>query len=120
MKPFNVKSRIIAALRQLSMYAPAITEAKRKARIDRGVYTCAFCQKDTWTKEIAVDHIKPIVPVTGWDSWDGYISRLFCDAKDLQVLCRPCHLNKSKAENEERKANTTPKPKKRTKKRKKK
>lgn len=74
----------------------------RLARTARNAYLCATCKKTFGRSEIAVDHISPIVPVTGWDGWDGFIERLFCDSDKLQVLCVPCHAVKTKAENAER------------------
>ncbi len=56
-------------------------------------------------KEIQIDHITPIVPLTGWDSWDKLIERLFCKEEDLQVLCKPCHHTKTQKENKIRRNN---------------
>jgi 5-methylcytosine-specific restriction endonuclease McrA len=69
------------------------------ARVSRGEYKCRHCNKIHSRSEIQVDHVKPVVPVTGWDDWAGFIERLFCGAEDLQILCKPCHGIKSKAEN---------------------
>jgi hypothetical protein len=51
------------------------------------------------------DHITPIVPVTGFDTWDNTIDRLFCEIEGLQALCVDCHAVKTKEENEERRKN---------------
>jgi 5-methylcytosine-specific restriction endonuclease McrA len=72
------------------------------ARVHYGKYKCAKCKNVFDKQTIQVDHIHPVVPVTGFDNWDGYISRLFCDAEGLQILCKPCHKQKSVAENKER------------------
>jgi len=62
--------------------------------------------------EIAVDHIDPVVPVTGWVSWDDYLERLHNGR--LQILCnykgerdnkKSCHSIKTKAENKVRALN---------------
>lgn len=53
--------------------------------------------------QYAVDHIKPVRPVEGFDSWDGIINRMYCEKDNLQVLCKECHEKKTKAENEARK-----------------
>lgn len=71
-------------------------------------YVCAECKRQKINKyyeinEVQVDHINPIVPVEGFTNWDDYILKLFCDSKDLQVLCIPHHEEKTKKENEERK-----------------
>jgi len=51
----------------------------------------------------AVDHITPVVPITGFDSWDGVIERMFCEVENLQVLCNSCHTKKTKEEKDARK-----------------
>jgi hypothetical protein len=55
-----------------------------------------------------IDHISPVVPITGfgvdkeWD-WNLFIYNLFCPASGMQVLCESCHKDKTKYENEMRK-----------------
>lgn len=62
-------------------------------------YTCAVCTKEYVAKDVQVDHIEPVVdPVAGFISWDVYIDRMFCDSKNLQVLCKDCHQIKTKDE----------------------
>lgn len=93
-------------------------EVKKAARVERGIYLCNSCQTegpatvkiDGKRKDNAVvDHINPIVdPNVGFTSWDEYIKRMFCEADNLQVLCRECHETKSNAERQqakERRAN---------------
>lgn len=46
-----------------------------------------------------MDHIEPVVPESGWDSWDGYIERLFCNEDGYQVICKSCHKKKTASEN---------------------
>ena len=66
-------------------------------------YLCASCNIAYPAKEVEVNHRNPIVPVTGFDSWDGLIERLFCEKEHLEVLCKPCHRSVSKLENQQRK-----------------
>lgn len=66
-------------------------------------YTCNICKEDFPAKQVEVNHIIPVIPVTGFDSWDGVVERLFCEADKLEVVCRPCHKNISKQENINRK-----------------
>ena len=67
-------------------------------------YECFTCKEAFPAKEVQVDHIAPVVdPKVGFVDWDTFISRLFCEAENLQVLCKPCHLAKTKLEKEERK-----------------
>lgn len=62
-------------------------------------YKCAKCKESFVAKDIQVDHILPVVPPSGFTTWDDFIKRLFCPAKELQVLCKPCHAIKTKKEN---------------------
>ena len=66
-------------------------------------YTCSCCKQDFPAKDVEVNHIIPVVPITGFDSWDGVISRMFCEADKLEVVCKPCHKGITKQENTERK-----------------
>jgi 5-methylcytosine-specific restriction endonuclease McrA len=68
-------------------------------------YTCNKCKEDFPAKNVEVNHIIPVVPVNGFDSWDGVISRLFCEEDGLEVVCKPCHKLITKEENLERKVN---------------
>lgn len=84
----------------------AFVKRVRNPRTNRiaKMYRCADCAELFGAKELAIDHIEPVVPVTGWDSWDEVINRMFCGPEGFQVLCKTgCHKKKSDAENEERK-----------------
>jgi 5-methylcytosine-specific restriction endonuclease McrA len=68
---------------------------------------CAECEQLVPETSAVVDHIKPVVdPNVGFTTWDDFIERLFCEADNLQVLCKVCHDEKTakeKAEAKERK-----------------
>lgn len=66
-------------------------------------YCCASCGEFYPANMVVVDHIEPVVPITGFTSWDVVISRMFCDVEGLQVLCKECHKIKTKEENAQRK-----------------
>ena len=68
-------------------------------------YVCKGCGNEFVAKDVEVNHIIPVIPVTGFDSWDGVIKRLFCEEQGLEVLCKPCHKKITQQENEERKLN---------------
>lgn len=68
-------------------------------------YECNVCHQEFTNKDVEVDHITPVVSVSGWHSWDNFIDSLFCSISNLQVICKTCHKQKSKIENEERKKN---------------
>ena len=98
-----IKNQLRGATRK---WAP-INDVLTAARVKRGFYLCAGCAKHVpntikegakRAKNVFVDHIEPIVPVTGWVSWDSCIERMFCETDNLQVLCKACHDEKSKEE----------------------
>lgn len=104
-----IKNQLRSATRK---WAP-ISDCLSAARVKRGFYECADCKEHVpntikeggkRVKNIFVDHIEPIVPVTGWISWDSCIERMFCELDNLQLLCKACHDRKSKEEAGERKA----------------
>ena len=68
-------------------------------------YKCSKCLNDFPQKEVEVNHIIPVVPLSGFDSWDGVINRLFCEREGLEVVCKPCHKSITLQENSERKLN---------------
>lgn len=70
-------------------------------------YRCASCQAEFPQKEVEVNHKIPVVPPTGFDSWDGVIARLFCEKEHLEVVCKTCHKEITKSENLERKNERT-------------
>lgn len=66
-------------------------------------YRCAACLGEYVAKDVEVNHKLSVIPISGFDSWDGVIERLFCEEDGLEVLCKPCHKIITKQENEERK-----------------
>lgn len=102
-----IKNQLRGATRK---WAP-IQDCLRNARVKRGFYLCQGCMEHVpasikegarRAKNVFVDHIEPIVPTTGWISWDSCIERMFCEEDNLQVLCKACHDKKSKGEAVER------------------
>lgn len=99
-------SFVKSALRSASRRWRPIYETLRKARVERGKYLCNGCggivpPTLNKKKNIAIDHIIPIIdPKTGFIDWNNFISLLFCEEDNLQVLCKSCHDIKSKRERE--------------------
>lgn len=58
-------------------------------------YRCAACQNEFTSKDVEVDHTEHIGATL---TWDEFIDRLFCEGDNLQVLCKPCHKEKTKKE----------------------
>lgn len=100
----KLKSKVIVLLRGASRWWPEKNEAKKLARIDRGLYQCNICKGTFGTKEVVADHISPVVdPYKGWESFDIFIERLFCSREQYQILCQQCHDSKTAVEREIRK-----------------
>jgi hypothetical protein len=79
-----IKNQLRGATRK---WAP-ISDCLKNARVKRGFYLCEGCKEEVpasiktggkRTNNVYVDHIEPIVPVTGWVSWDSCIERMFCE-----------------------------------------
>jgi hypothetical protein len=94
----------MSVLRRASRFWKPAQICKANARIHRGLYKCSnpLCAKVVGQKEIKIDHIEPVVPVEGADSWDIVIDRLFCSVEGFQALCKVCHDKKTFMENEKR------------------
>lgn len=104
-----VRSALRAAFRKwppkFAVLKSAATERKTNPKSGKLAmhYRCAACDIDFPAKDVQVDHIKPIVSVsTGFKTWDDFIDKLFCEAKNLQVLCKPCHKTKTGKERKKR------------------
>ena len=111
-KPFDVKAFAIATLRRASYRLKSRSEALKAARIARNQYKCAMCGKIFKRKEVQLDHVIPVVPLTGWDNFDGFIIRLFVEhGYQFQVICREEHKAKTKEENRIRRENVKAKQK---------
>ena len=89
-------------------WAP-ISETLKEARIRRGIYLCASCNehipasikndKGRRIKNAIVDHIVPVIePHIGWIDWNHTIDGMFCEKKNLQVVCYTCHKVKTDEE----------------------
>lgn len=114
-------SFVKGTLRSASMRWGPKNETKKQARVARGFYQCQGYNTDPHivpasvrkgarrVNNVVVDHIKPIVdPSTGFQGWDAFITGLFCEIGNLQVLCNECHTNKTNKEKEERKNTNDP------------
>lgn len=91
--------KIISILRRASLRWGARFNAINNSRVERGKYKCSKCKKLFKRPETQVDHTIPVIPITGFDSWDELIPRLFCSEKGFKVMCKPCHKAKSTKEN---------------------
>lgn len=99
----KVKSFAISTLRRATYRWKPRDVAKKAAKVSRGLYTCNVCKKVVRDKDKELDHIIPVVPISGWVSFDSFIERLFCSQENYQVICTPCHIEKSAKEGSVRK-----------------
>lgn len=66
---------------------------------------CSICKAHIPLYKLTVDHINPIVPLmipAKCMAFVWFYKRTFCDASNLQVICKECHEKKSKKENKQR------------------
>jgi hypothetical protein len=102
-----VTSTLRAGSRKWPPKYETLNAAKTEKKVNKATgrlaqhYLCAMCEQEYTQKDVQVDHIKPVIdPKKGFVSWDTYIDRMFCEGKNLQVLCKVCHAEKTKIEKE--------------------
>ena len=79
--------------------------AEKRSKLERNTYYCECCGIILTKKESQMDHVLPVVdPNTGFNGFDEMIDRMFPSTEfGWQRLCKPCHAEKSTAENAVRK-----------------
>jgi 5-methylcytosine-specific restriction endonuclease McrA len=124
-----LRAQVISMMRRLFRRSPMCAfvlkaaqvpfTAKKKdgseSKARRVLYKCACCGKTYPYKEVAVDHVLPVInPDHGFVDFNELISRMFVEveiwdkdsthdlSKYLQVLCKECHNNKTQEENKTR------------------
>ncbi len=111
-------SFVKGALRAAARRWPPKSAVKKAAWRERGQYLCVGYKRHSHIVPLSVsvdgkrktnietDHIEPIVdPNVGFISWDQIILRMFCEAENLQILCRDCHRSKTADERKIRNKN---------------
>ena len=117
-KPFNSGKWTVARKRSFVMSAlrkaqwPVKYEALKLSRCGKMInpatgkpcnaHLCPICNERHIEANMAIDHIEPIIPITGHDSYDNIIDRLLCELDGFQVICKPCHKLKTDIENQAR------------------
>ena len=112
-RKFNKDSAVRSAIRRIFSRSPDVIETLKKVRRERPwhrqdgtvakrprvEYLCHSCNDWFMGKDVQVDHAIPVVdPIKGFDSWDVFVDRLFCDPSNLNVLCKSCHKKKTDSE----------------------
>lgn len=116
-KPFNLNTKITSAIRKIWRTCPVRLEAIKLARDPnkpktcRGEYylICAWCKDSVNEKLMSVDHKVPVVAADSSvdKDWNEVVKKTFYPdggVDGLQILCSPCHDEKTKAEKQERSA----------------
>lgn len=92
------KRFIIATLRRGSLYWPYRNQALKAARVDRGLYKCNVCKHVHHKSMVQVDHIEPVVKLSGLTDWNTYFQRMYVKTEGYQIVCKSCHSEKTKEE----------------------
>lgn len=110
---YNQNSVIRGALRRAFARSPAVQEVMQASRRETPRFNkdgsrhkknwverqCQVCNGWVSTSKMAVDHIHPVVSVEeGFQDWNEFVARLWCDPSNLQRICDPCHDKKTQEE----------------------
>jgi 5-methylcytosine-specific restriction endonuclease McrA len=110
---YNQNSVIRGALRRAFARSPLVQEVMNESRREVPRYKqdgtrhkknwvqrqCEVCGNWESSSKMAVDHIDPVVSVNeGFQDWNEFISRLWCERKNLQRICDTCHDKKTAEE----------------------
>jgi len=94
-KPYNWDAKVMAALRKVWRFSPeracAFADA---ADLIKGFVVCQGCGGSFDKRVAQADHLVPVVPLSGFDSWDQVIHRM--QHGTLRILCSDCHKAVSK------------------------
>jgi len=122
------KRMIMGYARRISSSWPPKNSAKDKAKVAPALHRCDKCGSLNYEGEsqksfdkyvaqfpestvnfdgIEMDHIAPVIAITGWTNWDDYFNSLFCPEENFRALCNPCHSLKSINENSHRASHKT-------------
>lgn len=101
-RSYNLDAVIVSQLRRVARWYPPKQECLKRSQRAPDQYECAKCRTLFSRECVQIDHILPIVKLSGLTTWDEYISRMFCGVDGLQTLCLECHSEKTLRENDKR------------------
>jgi len=61
-------------------------------------YECVECKGRFKGVDVQVDHIVPAGSLNKYTDLPSFVERLFCEADNLQIMCKECHKKKTKEE----------------------
>lgn len=111
--PYNQNAAIRGALRRAFARSPVVQEKMSESRREVPRYLkdgtrakkdwvqrqCEVCKQWVGSTKLAIDHVDPVISVQdGFQDWNVFIARLWCDKSNLQRICDTCHDNKTKQE----------------------
>lgn len=111
MEDKKLKSFAISLLRRGTFKWKPRAEAKKRYKVQDGEfstgrpkykYRCAICEELFMSKDVKMDHIETVIPLSGWVSFDSFITRMYCGEENYQCLCTECHDTKTAEERAER------------------
>lgn len=115
-KPANAKERGLvkgalrrvfsrSELRKQALASNDVTHSDpTRPRVTKWSY-CSTCGTIEPRYLMQIDHEQPLVPIDKSledMSWDEVVERTWCDLDNLKPVCKPCHKEKTKVENKER------------------
>ena len=77
---------------------------RKNKQTKRFEYPCKICNGWFPDKETQVDHIRPCGSLKTFSDLPDFVSTLFCEADNLQVVCKECHQKKTNDEGRVRRA----------------
>jgi hypothetical protein len=94
---------IRSTLRNASRWWKPIAQCKLNSRraykginkLQKWEYQCNHCKEWFPEKSTQVDHIVDCGTLTCAADVAGFVERLFCEVEGFQVLCKPCHQEKT-------------------------
>lgn len=87
----DLRTFVKNTLRRASLRWRPRSDAFAAARIERGLYQCKMCKEGFKRDQVILDHINPVVPITGSDiTIEQWIRGLLVPAEGFQVLCKTC------------------------------
>ena len=90
---------IRSALRRAFTRYPANYQARALAKrpyrgpnkLQKNEFQCGICLNWFPQKNTQLHHVIECGTLKSYEDLPGFVERLFCEAKDLQVVCKPCH-----------------------------
>jgi len=82
---------LITAIRRVWLMSKERTGALKRAKVEgRGQgWKCECCGIRVNASKLL--HVHHKTPVGKWESWDSYITKMFCGIEGYSVLCIACH-----------------------------